>query len=632
MQRAYSVLNVKSLDDGNRILRGWATTPEPDRVGDVVEPLGVKFKNPLPLLLHHDSRLPVGTVKFEKPTKQGVQFEAQIAKVDEPGTLKDRVDEAWQSVKAGLIPAVSIGFRAVGDSIERIKDGGLRFLSTEVMELSLVVIPANAGAVITQVKSIDRKTLAALGTPGSHSSGVADTPGKPKVKTLQEKIAELESVKSQHEAAMNLVTEKALSGEGDLADDDSAEIDGHVEAIKKLEKSIGTLRAMESINLKGAQSVTKQVGSRGPTIYVPKSDPEDKFQGQSFTRTVIAKALSAQTYGAYSPAQIAEQRWGKSNPKLVEFLKAAVPGGGTGSGEWGAELVTMDGRYQGDFIEFLNNLTVFNRLPLREIPANVTIKGQDGAATGYWVGESKAIPMSKPDFMNVNMTPLKAAALSVISKELMRDSSPSAEMLVRDALAEAVAQKIDATFLSTAAAVSGVAPAGILNGLTPIASTGVSPENVRQDIAALYAPFITAKNSSGLYLVTTPALAKTISLMRNPLGQREFPEVGGGNLDGDPVVMGDNVPAGYVIAIKPSDIYKIGDGGIEVEMSMDATIEQDSAPTGASDTPAAATANMVNMFQSHSVAIKVVRSMNFAKRRASAVAFINDAAYSVATV
>jgi len=167
MDRAYSVLHVKSFDEEKRIIRGIATTPESDRVGDIVVPEGVQFKNPMPLLWQHKHDKPVGTVNFEKPTKKGVTFEAQLPFIDEPGALKDRVDEAWQSVKAGLVTAVSIGFRAIENEYEIMKNGGIKFLKTEVMELSLVTIPANAGAVITAIKSIDGQHLpAATGRKG----------------------------------------------------------------------------------------------------------------------------------------------------------------------------------------------------------------------------------------------------------------------------------------------------------------------------------------------------------------------------------------------------------------------------------------------------------------------------------
>ena len=163
MDRMYSILTVKAVRDDERIITGIATTPTPDRVGDVVEPLGVRFKNPMPLLHQHAHDAPVGTVSFDKPTKDGITFTARLPQIKEPGPLKDRVDTAWGEVKAGLVRAVSIGFRAIGDSYEFIKDGGIRFLETEVMELSLVTIPAQADAVITTVKSIDRPILEAKG-------------------------------------------------------------------------------------------------------------------------------------------------------------------------------------------------------------------------------------------------------------------------------------------------------------------------------------------------------------------------------------------------------------------------------------------------------------------------------------
>lgn len=159
MDRAYSVLHVKAFDEEKRIIRGIATTPEADRVGDVVSPEGVQFKNPMPLLWQHKHDKPVGTVKFDTPTRAGITFEAQLPFIEEPGVLKDRVDEAWQSVKSGLVTAVSIGFRTLDNQVERLKSGGLKFLKTEVIELSLVTIPANAGAMITAIKSLAQEQL-----------------------------------------------------------------------------------------------------------------------------------------------------------------------------------------------------------------------------------------------------------------------------------------------------------------------------------------------------------------------------------------------------------------------------------------------------------------------------------------
>lgn len=152
-ERAYSLLDIKSLNEDQRIIRGMATTPTPDRMGDIVEPLGAKFKNPLPLLWQHDTKQPIGKTSLGKPTKNGIPFEARIAKTNEPGTLKDRLDEAWQSVKLDLVKGVSIGFKSLETSF--MKDGGIHFIETELLELSLVTIPANAEATIETIKAFD---------------------------------------------------------------------------------------------------------------------------------------------------------------------------------------------------------------------------------------------------------------------------------------------------------------------------------------------------------------------------------------------------------------------------------------------------------------------------------------------
>src|SRR4029077_5865818 len=97
---------------------------------------------------------PVGTVEFGAPAKDGISFEAYLPKIDQPGPLRDRVDTAWGELKHGLIRGVSIRFRPTGDtSIENLKSGGVRFKETEVLELSLVAIPANQEATIHIIRS-----------------------------------------------------------------------------------------------------------------------------------------------------------------------------------------------------------------------------------------------------------------------------------------------------------------------------------------------------------------------------------------------------------------------------------------------------------------------------------------------
>lgn len=643
-RRAFSLLEVKSVSEDRRIIRGVATTPTVDRMGDIVEPEGIEFKNPLPLLWQHQHDKPIGTVEFGKPTATGVPFVAEIPVISEPGTLKDRVDEAWQSIKLGLVRAVSIGFRAIEYSW--MDEGGIRFIRSEVYELSAVTIPANSEAIITELKNLDANAIAVLksfdtGAPAATGHAVrevkkptAGATAKPinlksrgtKMATIAEQIVALENSRAAKVAAMNAVMEKSID-EGRSTDEaEQTEFDALETEVAAIDADLKRFRALEKAQAATVKPVNSfaKTGPAAP-VHFDKNDADEDFEGQNYTRMVIAKTLAR--IDDVSAVGIAHKRWGQKNANFVNVMKAAVAGGGTETGEWGAELVHVN-RWTGDFITYLYSSTVFDKLPLREVPANINIAGQDGAATGYWVGQSKSIPVSKADFFDVNLAPLKVAALAIVSKELLRDSSPSAEKLVRDSLVSASAQRVDQTFLGTGATVSGVSPAGILNGVSAGSSAGNDVDGVIADVKALYAPFIAANNADELSFVTTQSLSKALGLLQNIMGNFAFPGISanGGTLLGDPLVAGGNVGAGDLILLKPSDIYKIGDRGVEVSLSTEAAIQMDNAPDGASDTPVANT-SVVSMFQTESVALKVVRPLNFAKRRASAVAYIGDADY-----
>ena len=642
MNRAYALLNVKAFSQSADFVtvEGIASTPTADRMEDVVEPMGAKFKTPMPFMLHHDASLPVGNVTFAQPTAKGIPFRAELPIVKEPGVVQDRVNEAIHSLKYKLIGCVSIGFAPVKGMVENLKSGGLRFKEWNWLELSLVTIPANPDAVITGVKSFDKEVRAALGrnaSPSQPPPGASGSKQQPpqggfftsersqqgnQMKTIQELRAE------RTEKAARMGELMQMKKEGQFGDAERAEFDELDGALVTIDDEIRELNfhARNSSGAREVQGMTQRAASQSRSKTLPTNFglPDEKFQGQYFTQKVIAKALAANSNA--NAGDVAAVRF-KSNPTLVNVIKADVAGGGSGSGEWGAELVSADNRFTGDFITFLYSKTVFDSLPLRSVPANVAIKGQDGAATANWVGESKAIPVSAQDYSTVSLTPQKVAALAVVSNELLRDSSPSAEMLVRDSLVEASAQKLDSHFFSTTAASSGVYPAGILNGVVVGTTGGATEAELIGDIAGLMRNFITAKyDINGLVWCMSPLLALQISLMRNALGQNAFATMPN-TLEGRPVYSGHNVGAGDLILMSAGDIWKIGDGGVQVAISREAMIEQADNPAGATDTPVSATAKFTSMFQEDSTAIRVIRSINWAKRRTGAVHYIGNASY-----
>ncbi len=158
MKQAYSLLEIKSVDEEQWVLEGIATTPTPDRVDDVVEPKGAQFTLPVPFLWQHDKRQPIGQVIEADVTDVGIRVKIQLTKPDqvESETLKARLQEAWDSIKTGLVRGLSIGFRGL-EMADIQGTWGYKFIKWDWYELSAVTIPANQEATITGIKSLCNK-------------------------------------------------------------------------------------------------------------------------------------------------------------------------------------------------------------------------------------------------------------------------------------------------------------------------------------------------------------------------------------------------------------------------------------------------------------------------------------------
>lgn len=153
LEKSWSTLVVKSIDDESRIIKGVASTPSADRSGDIVEPHGAKFSLPFPFLAQHDHQSPIGEVYSAMVTDQGIEIEARIAKNSD----LDYVEKTWKQIKSGLVRGLSIGFRPI--KYKQIKGGGVHYTSYELFEISAVTVPANFQSNITNVKRFDSDPL-----------------------------------------------------------------------------------------------------------------------------------------------------------------------------------------------------------------------------------------------------------------------------------------------------------------------------------------------------------------------------------------------------------------------------------------------------------------------------------------
>lgn len=651
--RAYSILNVKAVDDDQRIIEGVATTPSPDRMGDIVEPLGVNFKNPLPLLWQHKSDAPVGEVRFGRPTKDGIPFKASLPFPTISEKLKERVAEAWESVKLGLVRGVSIGFRALEFSF--MDDGGIRFVETEVLELSLVTIPANADATIQTIKSIDTAQRAASpgektasGPDRSENSAGVTAPTKTIVvkateaktpmakKTVAEQISAFEATRQAKAARMQEIMD-ASGDKGETLDAAAKqEFDELEAAVKSIDEHLTRLRSLESANKAAAVEVKAgdiAEGSQSRAGVRVEVMQRKLLPGVGFARYV--GCLAANRFNRSDAADFATQRF-PDMPELPKIIKAAVAPGSTTDATWAEPLVQLT-NLASEFIEYLRPKTIIGRIPgLRRVPFNIKIPRQTAGASLGWVGEGSPKPVSSLAFDSITMRFAKAAGIVVLNDELIRFSAPAADVLVRDDMVAALAMFLDDQFIDpSVTAVTGVNPASVTQGVTPIVPTGTTADAFRDDFASMLSEFLEANIPiDSLVILMKQTRAAKLGLMRNSLGVKEFPDLtaNGGSIEGFPVITSEGVPAqgdspvdgDLIIGVVASEVLLADDGGIEVDSSREATLQMDTAP----DSPQTASTIYRSLWQTNNTAIKVERIINWAKRRSEAVQYIASAKYA----
>jgi HK97 family phage major capsid protein len=607
MDRAYALLEIKTVDAARRRFSGIASTPELDRQGDQVDPAGLTWRNPIPLLLHHNQSKPVGTATLSRLPDGRIAFDGEIVTIAEAGTLRDRVDEAWQSIKAGLIRGTSIGHQIAADGITWLKGGARRVTASEVCELSLVTIPANVHATILSVKS--------LATPARKAAIMK--------LTTAEHIQNLENKRAAIAARMSELLQTAADEGRTTNEDESAEHDRLTLEIKSLDADLGRWREHERLNVSAAAPIppTPAPMLRGaprpaglPVISVKSNVPI----GTAFVRLACAKLVCN---GNLHEAAEYAQRWNDSTPEVALALKAAIAPGTTTDATWAGPLVSQN--ISKEFIELLRPATIIGKIPgFRMVPFNTKVPAQSGGGTYGWVGEAKPKPVTKLAFTSANLGYTKAAGIIVLTEELVRLSTPSAEDLARADMIAGIAQFLDAQFIDPAvAAVAGVNPASITNG-APTAAGSASP---LADLITLISFFSTANVPiSGLSFIMSPANLLALAFRTNSDGSPQFPGLGieGGNYKGINFV-GSTAAGANVIGLQPNLILMADDGQVSVDASREASLQMDSAPAS----PADATTVYVSLWQTNTVGLRAERWINWQRANANAVKYLTAVAW-----
>ena len=182
--------------------------------------------------------------------------------------------------------------------------------------------------------------------------------------------------------------------------------------------------------------------------HIIRTDKKHEGAGLRFARFVRAAGAAANF--RKDPRDIAMD-WGDKwladdMDKAVSMSRQKALAAGTTSA--GGAVVPTD--YINELIELLRSTAVVRAAGARTMPmrnGNLTIPRQTAAATASYVGENANIPSSQQTFDQVTLSAKKLAALTAVSNDLLRDSDPSADLIVRDDLVQVMALREDLAFL-----------------------------------------------------------------------------------------------------------------------------------------------------------------------------------------
>jgi HK97 family phage major capsid protein len=363
-----------------------------------------------------------------------------------------------------------------------------------------------------------------------------------------------------------------------------ATVDQLAGEVEQMTKSLESLQRAEKALAERAAVAPAIIHSTGKS-----TDAVDLFAKQA----VVAFLAHCEKK---NPEQVLAERY-KSNKALEAVLvaKSAVPLATTFDAGWAAELVQTDTR---GFINLMVPTSVAAALAAKAVPLDfggfdsVTLprrnaRGATGANMGgAWVGEGGAIPLGRMAIGASKLSRYKMGVISTFSKELARRSTPAIESIVRQAILDDMSVEMDAAFVGAGAAVAGVRPAGILNGVSAAAGTaGGGIDAVVADIKAAMGTLTGAGLGSRPVLIVNTLDAMSVSMMQTAMGEFLFAaEMNGGRLLGIEVIKSLNVPSKTMMLVDAATLATAFDT-TEFDVSDVATVvEADSdgsAPTHA---------------------------------------------------
>ncbi len=529
-----------------------------------------------PLLMGHDQRQVIGII--EKATISDKDKRGHATTRFGRGTL---AADALRDVDDGILVNVSTGYRVHEMVLEKSTDteDTYRVTDWEPLEASLVGIPADPSVGVGRSVEVNPSPPV---EERAESVVVVETPARPAAKGDRQMPEAVEAAAGESaEKNITAVEAERQRREAIIALCKANKIDARVEA-RWIE---------EGTPLQGKNSVANQIlevieerGKANPTLAsnlgLSRSETNrfSLFRAIRAMRTPSPDNLNAAAYEIECSRAVAK-RIGREDSGSIfipgEVLQrplgheAAQRAMATTPGSKGGYLVNVENM---GFIDILRNRSVAMRMGARRLPGlvgNITIPRQTGKATVTWQGgEGASITATDQSLGQLSMTPKTAIAITDVSEQLLRQSTPSAEAFVMADLAADIA--IDGVDNAAINGAGGAQPLGIKN------TTGITSG---QDASSLtYAKALAFPTAAGAVNAirgnpgwVTNIAGAAVAMQRQRFSSTDSPLWEGNLLDG--MLVGFNAMSSEQLAsgnliFGSWDELLIGEWGV-LELAMD---------------------------------------------------------------
>jgi HK97 family phage major capsid protein len=260
-------------------------------------------------------------------------------------------------------------------------------------------------------------------------------------------LPSLREARSAQADAIRAIVAKATAEKRDLSEQEQSAFDQGKSEVEKLEKEIRNAEFLADLERR----------MDGDKIMVGSGDNRLDVELRSFS---LRKAILSQVPGHFEDCQrerelsneIARRAGrpfsGIAVPMQVfhqPIEKRVITSESNTAVSGGGELIGTD-LMGGMYIDALRAALVIRALGatvLADLRSNVDIPKLNTSATAGWIAENSAITPSDQDFASVQLRPKHVGAITEFSRNMLLQSTPDIETLIRGDFAAVLAREID---------------------------------------------------------------------------------------------------------------------------------------------------------------------------------------------